>query len=239
MPLVFFVGRAIKHPKHVELPHFFHRGMCWILGMRVTYSGELCDQAPALYLSNHISYLDVFALGRIKAYFIAKSEVANWPLLGTYAKFQNTLFFERKTGRAKQQLAIMQDHLLVGKSLILFAEGTSTDGTYVEPFKSSLIASAELPAVNDKQPPKVAIQPVTIAYTHQAGNKMNQQVRDHYAWYATMPFGPHAAALLPLKKVDVKIHYHPVCYLDQFDTRKACAEHCHALVSAKLLEFIT
>lgn len=238
MPLVLFMSNAIKHSGRTNLPRHFHRGVCWILGIRVSYSGELYQQSPALYLSNHISYLDAFALGKIKAYYISKTEVASWPIIGTYIRLQNTLFFERKAGRAKEQVGIMHAHLLGGKSLILFPEGTSTNGTYVEPFKSSLIASAELPIVNGCSPPKVAIQPVTIAYTHHAGNKMDQTVRDYYAWYATMPFGSHAAALLALKKVDVKVHFHPVCYLDQFETRKVCAEHCHSVVFAKLLEFI-
>ena len=234
MPLIFFAGRALNRPGFTEIPHHFHRGMCCILGMRVTRTGELHEQAPTLFLSNHISYLDVFALGNIRAYFIAKSEVANWPILGTYAQFQNTLFFERKQGRAKDQLSVMQTHLQQNKNLILFVEGTSTNGTYVGRFKSSLIESANSTDLEHR----VTIQPITIAYTHQAGIKMDQQVRDHYAWYARMPFGSHAAALLPLKKVDVKIHFHPVCYLDQFETRKACADHCQALVAAKLAEFL-
>lgn len=233
MPLLFFAGRACKWQGHTEIPHYFHRGMCAIFGLRVCYSGQQCLQSPVLFVSNHISYLDIFPLGNIRAYFIAKSEVAGWPILGTYAQFQNTLFFERQTGRAKHQLETMREHLREDKSLILFAEGTSSEGEHVEPFKSSLFESANI------KTPRVSIQPITIAYTHQAGRKMDQSVRDHYAWYGTMPFGSHAAGLLPLKTVDVKVHFHPVCHLDEFDTRKACADHCQTLVAHKLDEFLS
>ena len=233
LPLIFFLARALKLEWHREVPHYFHRGMCFIFGLRARYSGTEHLQKPVLFVSNHISYLDIFPLGRIRAHFIAKSEVASWPVLGTYAQFQNTLFFERKSGRAKQQLEIMRNQLQHGTSLILFPEGTSTDGIHVEPFKSSLFASADL------QSPRVPIQPITIAYVGQGGGLMDQSARDHFAWYGTMPFGPHAAALLPLKSVDVKIHFHPVCYLDQFASRKECADYCQAQVAEKLQEWMS
>ena len=234
MPALFFITRFVGYSGCKSLPHYFHRGVRRILGLRVSFSGELNTQQPCLYASNHISYLDVFVLGGIRAYFIAKSEVASWPVLGSLARFQNTLFFERATGRAKYQLKVMQSHLIKGNSLILFPEGTSTNGTYVEPFKSSLFEAANI----SQTEPRVAIQAITVAYTDQDGRKMNQEVRDHYAWYAKMPFGSHFRNLFALKKVDVKVHFHPVCYLDQFETRKQCAQYCQQLVSTKLAQFI-
>ncbi|MEM7357763.1 MAG: lysophospholipid acyltransferase family protein [Pseudomonadota bacterium] len=233
MPLVFFLFKLVGSAFHKEIPHFFHQGVQKILGLRVKYSGELHKEHPTLFVSNHISYLDVFVLGGIRAYFIAKSEVAGWPVLGQLARFQNTLFIERSAGKARQQLKIMQSHLREGNSLILFPEGTSTDGVHVEPFKSSLFEAANL----EESETRVSIQAITVAYTHQAGKKMNQEMRDYYAWYATMPFGPHFRNLFALQKVDVKVHFHPVCYLDQFESRKQCADHCELQVSNKLTQF--
>jgi len=232
MPLLFFLLRALKVQRHKNLPHVFHRGVCWIFGLHVERSGEQHQSSPTLFVSNHISYLDVFVLGNIRAYFIAKSEVANWPILGPYSRFQNTLFIERKAGKAKEAMLILQEHLQQGKSLILFPEGTSTEGTHVEPFRSSLFAAA----VNSNSK-RIPIQPITVAYTRQGGQRMNQIMRDHYAWYATMPFLGHFLRLLMLKKVDVKVHFHPVCYLDSFATRKECADYCHSVVTQKLDNF--
>lgn len=234
MPAFFFLLKLLGLRSHREIPHYFHRGVQFILGLNVSFSGELNRDKPTLYISNHISYLDIFALGGIRAYFIAKSEVANWPVLGPLARFQNTLFIERAPGKARQQLSIMQDHLGSGSSLILFPEGTSTNGVHVEPFKSSLFEAANLP---NSAP--VPIQAITVAYTRQAGRKMNQAMRDHYAWYAKMPFGSHFRALFVLQKVEVNVHFHPVCYLHEFESRKQCSMHCEQLVSSKLLELVT
>jgi len=232
MPILFILGRWLKVTGYENIVHHFHAGCRYILGLNVEYVGQPHSQPSTLYVSNHISYLDVFVLGSIKAYFIAKSEVASWPILGRYARFQNTLFFERKAGRAREQLNIMKGHLQESKSLTLFPEGTSTDGAHVEPFKSSLFEAANISSQ------EVAIQPVTIAYTHYNGQKMDQSMRDHYAWYADMPFLSHFLDVLKLKKVDVKVQFHPVCYLEQFDTRKACADHCQTVVASQLEMFL-
>jgi 1-acyl-sn-glycerol-3-phosphate acyltransferase len=233
MPILFFVLRALKVNAYRDLPHTFHRGIQLILGLRVTFGGARSSIKPTLFVSNHISYLDIFVLGEIRAFYIAKSEVANWPVLGPLARFQNTLFFERKAGRARQQLEVMQAHLSGGNNLIFFPEGTSTDGAHVEPFKSSLFEAANLDGST-----RVAIQPVTVVYTRHAGQAMDQAVRDNYAWYADMPFTSHFLNLFTLKKVDVKVHFHPVTYIDEFATRKECAEHCFNLVNEKLIQVL-
>lgn len=234
MPLIYMLARFIRVPKHKNLVHFFHRGVCFILGVRVTYSGTMSTARPTLYLSNHISYIDIFVLGQLPAYFIAKSEVASWPVLGKLATFQNTLFIERKAGRSKDQLKVLQSHLKEKNSLTLFPEGTSTDGIYVEPFKSTLLESA-----NIQSGFRVAIQPVTVAYTHYNGQLIkDKEIRDHYAWYAKMPFLSHFMGLMPRKKVDAKVHFHPVCYLDDFDTRKECANYCQSVVAAHLEKMV-
>lgn len=231
------IARACRVPNHSALPHVFHKGVRFILGLKVQFSGIPSDQQPTLYVSNHISYLDVFVLGDIKAFFVAKSEVAGWPILGHFSKYQNTIFIERKPSKARGSLKVLQQHIIKGNSLILFPEGTSTNGMHVEPFKSSLFETVNIRG-SDKQNIDIPIQPITVAYTHQNGNKMNQQMLDHYAWYASMPFASHFFTLFVLKKVNVKVHFHPVCYLSSFESRKQCAEHCENIVSVKLDEFV-
>ena len=238
MPIVFLLARAIGYKNYEAIPRLFHRGCCFILGLKVKFNGQLNTETPCLYVSNHISYLDIFALGRIvPGYFIAKSEVASWPLLGKLATFQNTLFIERNPKRAKLQFEIMQNYLQQGKNLILFPEGTSTDGAYVEPFKSSLFESANIKD-GDEVAKKVAIQPITIAYTHYDGVKMNQKMRDHYAWYAEMPFLSHFLTVLALKNVSTEIVFHQVLYLDDYETRKICADNCQRVVAESLKQLV-
>lgn len=226
---VFFIFKHLLTSRMNIFYKFFHHVCCYLFAMKVSTEGAISDLKPTLFLSNHISYLDIFALGsKLPGYFIAKSEVAGWPILGKLAKMQNTLFFERKGNKIRAQLSIMSDHFDEKKNLILFPEGTSTEGEHVEPFKSSLLQSVEQ-AVNT-----VTIQPVTIAYTHYKNKPMNREVRDQYAWYATMPFGSHFFNALGLKKSSVKIIFHPTVVLTNFETRKECASYCWQQVSKGL-----
>jgi len=236
IPITFMICKFLRVPKHQQLVPFFHAGTCRILGIAIVKTGDMSVARPTLYISNHISYIDIFILGCLPAFFIAKSEVAGWPVFGKLAEFQNTLFIERKAGRAKQQLEILKSHLRLSNSLTLFPEGTSTDGVHVKPFKSSLFEAANL----GEGESRVAIQPVTVAYTHHGGEVIRDQgVRDHYAWHSNMPFLSHFLGLMPLFRASAKIHFHPVCYIDEFETRKQCADHCQALVAQKLAELVS
>lgn len=221
MLLMHFFVRLLMPGKLERFFMVFHRGCCWIFSLRYQTQGALSSQRPTLFLCNHISYLDIFPLGAvIPGHFIAKSEVANWPILGSLAKVQNTLFFERKGRKVRDQLSVMTDHFNRGGNLILFPEGTSTEGEHVEPFKSSLLQSME----KAEQP--VSIQPVTIAYTHYKNKPMDRFIRDHYAWYGTMPFASHFFSALGLSRADVKIIFHKPVLLNDFETRKDCASFC-------------
>jgi 1-acyl-sn-glycerol-3-phosphate acyltransferase len=214
-----------------KLPMIFHRGLCRIFGLRLNVSGQICQHRPTLYISNHVSYLDIFLLGRVvPGYFIAKSEVAGWPLLGKLARLQNTLFIERNSRRAREQVEILQNQLADGNNLILFPEGTSTDGAHVEPFKSSLFHAAEGAAEAGTQ-----IQPITLAYTHHKGQPMPQSVRDYYAWYSDMPFLSHFIQALGMRSADVELILHPPVKLQAYKSRKACAEDCWSTVNEALV----
>lgn len=216
------------------LPMFFHRGLCKIFGLRLRVTGQLCKKRSTLYIGNHVSYLDIFLLGAVvPGYFVAKSEVSGWPLLGKLARLQNTLFIERNSRRAREQVEILQKQLVDGGNLILFPEGTSTDGAHVEPFKSSLFHAAETTSDID-----VLIQPMTLAYIKHNNKIMSQPIRDYYAWYGTMPFLSHFIQALGMRNADIDLVFHTPVRLSDFDSRKACAEHCWKTVNNALNERI-
>lgn len=216
------------------LPMFFHRGLCKIFGLRLSVTGHLCKKRSTLYIGNHVSYLDIFLLGAIvPGYFVAKSEVAGWPLLGKLARLQNTLFIERNGRRAREQVEILQKQLVDGGNLILFPEGTSTDGAHVEPFKSSLFHAAETTSDTD-----ILIQPMTLAYIKHNNKIMSQPIRDYYAWYGTMPFLSHFIQALGMRSADIELIFHTPVKISDFDSRKACAEHCWKAVNSALSERI-
>ena len=206
----------------------FHRGVLRVLNIRVELLGAMAPQSDDsthyLCVSNHVSYIDVFVLGSVlDGAFVAKAEVAHWPLLGKLARLQDTLFFERNARRASQQVAQLQ-RWLQQRNIVFFPEGTSTPGAHVEPFRSSLFAAAQ------SRP----IQAFTIAYTHYDGVPMRQSERDRYAWYLPMTFAPHFLAALGLRPALVQVHCHPPVHLGDFESRKACAKHCEEQVRAGL-----
>jgi 1-acyl-sn-glycerol-3-phosphate acyltransferase len=231
MVLLYLCWKGLRLP-HVERCYVvFHCGCCWLFNLRCHVSGKMSSARPTLFLSNHVSYLDIFILGKyIPAYFIAKAEVANWPILSWFAKEQNTLFFERNSKKVHGQMQVMADHFDLQGNLILFPEGTSTNGEYVQPFKSSLFQSVEL---SDQT---VMIQPVTLVYKCYQGKLMTRQRRDQYAWYATMPFGSHFFTALGLARADIDIVFHEPVTLAQFENRKECALDCQQRGATALAE---
>jgi 1-acyl-sn-glycerol-3-phosphate acyltransferase len=135
---------ALKSPLAASFPRLYHRMCCRILGFRIDAKGKLSERHPTLFVVNHVSYVDVTILGAlIKGSFVAKSEVARWPLFGVLAKLQRTVFIERRVHSTAAQRGELTRRLAAGDDLILFPEGTSGDGSRVLPFKSALFSAAE------------------------------------------------------------------------------------------------
>jgi 1-acyl-sn-glycerol-3-phosphate acyltransferase len=219
---------VLGSPLAAAFPRAYHR-LCWrILGFRVETTGRQSDRHPTLFVSNHVSYLDITMLGGlIRGSFIAKSEVSSWPLFGTLARLQRTVFVERRPQRSAAQRDIVSSRLASGDDLILFPEGTSSDGNRVLPFKSALFGAAE--TLIDGAP--VLLQPVSIAYTRLNGMPMGRHFRPFFAWYGDMEMGSHLWELLGFGIVTVKVEFHPVVTIADFGSRKALAEHCRRVVA--------
>ena len=144
------------------LPVFYHRMVCVILGIKVKVNGRRSTVMPTLFVCNHVSYLDIEVLGgRIPGCFVAKAEVATWPFFSTLAKAQRTIFVDRRSSKTSNSRDEMLKRLDTGDNLMLFPEGTSSDGTRVLPFRSALFAVAQLR--RDDKP--IVVQPVAISYT--------------------------------------------------------------------------
>jgi 1-acyl-sn-glycerol-3-phosphate acyltransferase len=228
MVALFLMGKALRAPRTDNLILIFHRGVARLFNLNITQTGTLRRDRPTLYVSSHASYLDIFVLGsHLPGAFIAKSEVAGWPVFGKLAKLQNTLFFERQTRHAGQQVEIMRNHLTHHSNLIFFPEGTSTPGTHIAPFRSSLFAAA---VDSDTY-----IQPITIAYSHYKEHRMQPSERDSYAWYIPMPFLSHFLTGLGLGPAKVSLICHEPVKMGDFSSRKACAAYCENVVRQGLL----
>jgi 1-acyl-sn-glycerol-3-phosphate acyltransferase len=166
LPL-YLLARALGVQPVVRwMPVVYHRVVCVILGIRVRVHGRRSDLIPTLYVCNHVSYLDIEVLGGlIPGSFVAKAEVATWPFFRTLAKAQRTIFIERRSGKTSKSRDEMMSRLNTGDNLMLFPEGTSSDGTRVLPFRSALFGVAQLRR-NDKP---ITVQAVAISYTRLDG----------------------------------------------------------------------
>ena len=165
------------------LPVWYHEKCCWILGFQVEVRGEQSTAHPTLYACNHVSYLDVMVLGSlIEGSFVAKSEVARWPLFGWLARLQRSVFIERRGHKVGQSRDELNQRLENDDDLILFPEGTSGDGNQVLPFKSALFSVAE----RRPHARPFLVHPVPIAYTRLVGAPIGSYLRPLFARYADL-----------------------------------------------------
>jgi lyso-ornithine lipid O-acyltransferase len=210
------------------LPAFYHRRCCRILGFRVCLIGTPTTKRPALFAANHVSYTDVTVLGSlIPGSFIAKAEVAKWPLFGWLAKLQRTVFVDRQIRNAAVQRDAISERLLGGDALILFPEGTSGDGNRPLPFKSALFGAAE----KKGKIGAVVVQPVSLAYTRLDGIPIGRFLRPFFSWYGAVGLVPHLWRMIGLGTVEVVVQFHPPTFLADCGSRKALADYCHERIA--------
>ena len=196
------------------VPRIWHRLVTKLLGIRIRVHGEMARQRPLLIAANHVSWTDIMVLGSIAdVHFIAKSEVATWPLFGTFARLQRSVFVEREARRkAGAQVDEIVSRITNGDPMVLFAEGTTGDGNLIMPFKSTLFGAATMAMDGTTEAP-VMVQPVAIAYTRLHGMPMGRALRHHAAWVGQQSLVPHLVKLLRGCPLDVEVHFgDPVSY---------------------------
>jgi 1-acyl-sn-glycerol-3-phosphate acyltransferase len=214
-------------------PRRFHTFLCWLFGIRVKVIGTPVQDQGVLMVANHTSWLDIPVLSMTaRISFIAKAEVATWPFFSTLAKLQETVYVERtrrsKTGEARDQI---RDRLLAGDALILFPEGTSSDGNQVLPFKSALMGAVEA-TIDDAQGRKkhVLVQPVSTAYVGLHGMPMGRENRPLFAWYGDMDLVPHLWEYLNTGPIDVIVEFHKPLSIDMVGDRKKLAKMAETII---------
>lgn len=222
------VAVLLNRPLQRRLPWFYHRISARILGIEIVTRGQPVAPGPVLFVANHTSYLDITVLGALlQGSFVAKAEVAGWPFFGLLARLQRTVFVDRRARGAAQQRDDMARRLETGDNLILFPEGTSTDGNRVREFKSALFSVAQREVGGNP----LTVQPVSVAYTRLDGMPLGRNLRPYFAWYGDMGLVGHMWEMLGLGTLTVEVEFHPPTTLAALGTRKALADHCHDLVA--------
>lgn len=215
---------GLRRPVTPFITQFVCRTAFRILGVGFSSNGALMLEHGAV-VSNHTSWLDIFALNaRKRIYFVSKSEVANWPGIGWLARATGTVFIERDPKKAREQKDVFERRLIAGHKLLFFPEGTSTDGLRVLPFKTTLFAAFFTDHLRDI----MYIQPVSVFYHAPTGEPQR-----YYGWWGDMEFAPHLLKTLACwRQGSVEVTYHAPVRVADFADRKALAAHVEQVVRA-------
>lgn len=240
LPLQYLCWRLKLPPRRI-LPMLFHRAVARIIGLRVRVEGGLPAERPVLILANHVSWLDIVALGSVAPLsFVAKAEIESWPLFGLFAKLQRSIFVDRtrRTETAKANAALAE-RLEEGDPIVLFAEATTADGNRILPFRSPLVGAAREAILSDSPTRHVVLQPLAIAYTHADGLPTGRMGRVRIGWYGDMEMLPHLSGILRGGPIDVTLAFGTPLAFDHAADRKALTRAAEEQVRAMMAEALT
>jgi lyso-ornithine lipid O-acyltransferase len=231
------VAMRAGHDLRRRLPRRWHRLMAPLIGLKVEVIGAPVADRPLMLAANHVSWKDIVVLGAVAdVVYVAKSEVRDWPVFGWLARLQRTVFIERERKRTTgDQIGQMAKRLKDGEIVVLFAEGTTSDGNRTLPFKTSLFgaATAAIPEVPEK---RVIVQPVAICYVGIQGMPMGRYHRPVAAWPGDVALGPHLMRVLKEGALEVEVRFGEPVVFDETTNRKQAAKLIETRVAAMLAE---
>jgi 1-acyl-sn-glycerol-3-phosphate acyltransferase len=238
MPLqLLFLWTGSRYAR--SFPHWYHRQVCKIVGVRITIEGKIAESQGVLIISNHVSWLDICVLSAVAPVsFVAKQEVSTWPFVSWLAKLQRSVFVDRtRRNQVGNKANEIVRRLEAGDHIVLFAEGTSSDGNGVVPFRTALFAAAK-PTGGHKMGSNVSAQTLALTYTKVFGLPMGRRGRPQIAWYGDMDMASHAWKLLGLGPLDAHIRIGPPVPVDDFPDRKALARYAEEKVRKDVAELL-
>ncbi|MDF1781747.1 MAG: lysophospholipid acyltransferase family protein [Alcanivoracaceae bacterium] len=196
------VRRAAQH---------WQKRLLHILSVDVEVIGR-ADAGARFLVSNHVSWLDIPVIGAQRnVHFLSKAEVRKWPLIGQLSVAAGTLFIRRGAGESRQKSHEVAKHLQRGRTILVFPEGTTTDGTglrrfFPQLFNAPLIATSR-------------VQPVALQYLDARGRVDTQP-----AFIGDDAFHHHLWALLRRDVIRVR-----VCFLPSLDVATTEQDAAEAL----------
>nr|WP_167082296.1 lysophospholipid acyltransferase family protein [Rhizomicrobium palustre] len=200
----------LRLPLQRTYPHAYHRFLCRLFGIKIHVRGEPVRGQGVLIVANHTSYFDILVMSAtLPVSFVAKSEVSSWPLFGLMSKLQRSVFVDRsKRAEAVKSAEQIRQRLKDGDTLVLFPEGTTSDGNHVLPFKSALMGSVESDIGRDGHVEYVPVQPVSISYVGYYGIPLGRENRPFFAWYGDMELVEHVLEAFKTGPLDVVVEFH-------------------------------
>jgi lyso-ornithine lipid O-acyltransferase len=183
----------------------FNRILRILLNVKIDLEGARdCLSANGRFIvSNHLGYLDGIVLGSLlPVIFVTKRQVKRWPVIGQLLTLLGTIFVDREN---KQDIPRVIDEisgtLRQGANVLIFPEGTSTNGEKLLPFQSAFFAAPLMV--------RASVAPVTITYRFVDREPLSAANRDRVYWYGDMSFAPHLWNLLGANRIEVSVKFHP------------------------------
>ncbi|GBR45896.1 lysophospholipid acyltransferase family protein [Gluconobacter roseus] len=235
----------------IMMPRIFWKGVCRILGIKTRVIGQSAGgirsardvregKRPVVFVANHCSWLDIAIIGsELPVVFVAKGEVGKWPLIGTASRLGRTIFVSRNRQETGRELQDMAERLWDGDDIVLFPEGTSSDGSRVLPFLSSFFAVAKpgrLEQVGLPKAPPVLIQPVSVVYDSLEGLPVGRSRRNVFSWYGDMDLAPHLWSFGQWRSMGASLMLHEPITPDDFRSRKELSQATFAAVNGGAAE---
>jgi lyso-ornithine lipid O-acyltransferase len=207
-----------------------------ILNIKVTVAGDegQLERGGYVIIANHVSYVDGIVLGSIfPILFVSKREVKKWPIIGQWQILCGTIFINRqRKDQVRALIGELTAKLKHEANILLFPEGTSTDGEKMLPFQTAPLA-APLRS-------RSIVVPVTITYKSIDDLPVTAANRDAVYWYGDMEFVTHFWHLLGLRSIEVLVTIQPKIecfrYPDNSSGRKKLAEDCYNRVLGRYTE---
>ena len=226
---VYWVLLKLNKPLGLRFGRFYVSSWRKCIGHQLIIKGQLSKTTPTLYVCNHSSYVDILVLGTfIPARFVAKKEVGKWPIMGWLATKQGTIYIDRSRNAIADGTEKLIEHLNQGESLILFPEGTTSDGCRILPFGSSFFDVA--------MKNNVVVQPITITYACWDGLPMPRFMRKLCGWFSPdIDMVPHLWSIAQWGTVQVVVDLHPPLNPQDFSSRKALSQASFEVVERGLI----
>ena len=205
-----------------------------LMGIKVRVIGTAVRRPgsrPVVYVSNHSSWVDVPVVGGVlQGCFVAKGDVATWPVISMIARLGRTVFVSRSRASTGKEREAMRLVLKAGDNLILFPEGTSSDGSRVLPFRTSFFALAEAGGGEDPMALPM-IQPVSVVYDRLGGLPAGRASRPVFAWYGDMDIASHFWRLSQHTGLRATVLLHAPLDPARFADRKALSQAVWQIVA--------
>ncbi len=205
-----------------------------ILDIKVTVVGDegQLERGGYVIISNHVSYVDGIILGSLfPVLFVSKKEVKSWPIVGQWTTLCGTIFINRQRKELVPSLiAEISGKLTQEANVLLFPEGTSTNGERMLPFQTAPLAAPLRK--------RAIIAPVTLTYKSIEEKPVSVSNRDLIYWYGDMNFVNHFWKLLSLRGIEAMVTLQPKIecfhYGDNSAGRRKLAEDCYNRVLGRI-----